>query len=49
MKSQADHSHVALEASVRALMLSTWIVVAATTLACCLPLALVSMLANERD
>jgi hypothetical protein len=44
-----DRSQAVLQASVRVLMLSLWAFVSATTLACCLPLALVSMLPDESD
>jgi hypothetical protein len=49
MKSEVDRPHVLLEASIRAVMLSTWAVVSATMLAWCVPLAIASMLSDERD
>ena len=49
MTSDAERPNVLLEASIRAVMLSTWVVVSATMLACCVPLAIVSMLPDHRD
>jgi hypothetical protein len=44
-----ERSHAFLQACMSTLMLSTWAVVSATTLVCCVPLVLVSMLPDGDD
>jgi hypothetical protein len=45
----ADRSLAFLRVSMSAFMFSTWAVVSATTLVCCVPLALLSLLPDDRD
>jgi hypothetical protein len=49
MKSETDRSDVLLEVGIRAVVLSTWALMSVTMLACCVPLAIVSMLPDARD
>lgn len=49
MKSETDRPPVLLEVSIHAAMLSIWAFMSVTMLACCLPLAIVSMLPDESD